>query len=138
MSVAAGRDMLVLMGSGAEPEVFEAVAGMRTRSISLNARSVDVTHAGSAGGWRELLAGVGLKTCSVAGAGVFVDDAAGMRLRQAFFDQSRHNWQLVLPGVGVIEGGFLVAALDYSGRFDGEASWSMSLASTGPLVFSPS
>lgn len=138
MSIAAGRDLILKLGDGAESESFAPVAGLRTRSLSLNARTVDVTHADSPGGWRELLTGVGLKTCTVSGAGVFIDDAAASRIRQLFFDQQAASWQVVLPGAGRIEGAFLVAALDYSGRFDGEAAWSLSLASAGALVFIPS
>lgn len=138
MSIAAGRDLLLKLGDGAEPQVFAPVAGLRTRTLSLNARTVDVTHADSAGGWRELLAGVGLKTCTISGAGVFVDDAAAIRLRQLFFDQKAADWQLVMAGAGVMAGKFMVAALDYSGRFDGEASWSISLASAGEIAFTAS
>jgi TP901-1 family phage major tail protein len=56
-------------------------------------------------------------------------------VRQAFFDQAARDWQIVIPDFGVIEGAFLVAALDYSGRHDGEAAWSMTLASAGALSF---
>ena len=137
MTIAAGRDLLLNLGDGAEPQHFVPVAGLRTRTLSLNARTIDVTHAESAGGWRELLEGVGLKTCTISGAGVFVDDAAALRLRQLFFAQQGADWQIVLAGAGVLAGKFLVAALDYSGRFDGEASWSISLASAGEIGFAP-
>lgn len=135
MGVQAGRDVLVKIGDGGEPQGFVSVAGLRMKTISLNARTVDVTHAESVEGWRELLGGVGVKTCTVSGAGVFVDAAADAQVRQAFFEQAARDWQLVIPDFGVIEGAFLVAALDYSGRHDGEAAWSMTLASAGALTF---
>jgi TP901-1 family phage major tail protein len=135
MSIQPGKAILLKIGDGAEPQNFVAAAGLRMKTISLNARSVDVTSADSAGGWRELLAGAGVKTCSVSGAGVFVDAAADEAVRQAFFDQSAGDWQLVIPDFGVIEGAFQVAALDYSGRHDGEAAWAMTLASAGALGF---
>lgn len=135
MSVQSGRDILIRIGDGGDPPVFTAAAGLRLKTISLNARLIDVTHADSVDGWRELLDGAGLKTCAVSGSGVFVDAAADARIRQAFFDRSCDNWQLVIPDFGTLTGAFQVAALDYAGRHDGEASWSMSLASAGPLVF---
>jgi len=135
MTVQSGRDILIRIGDGGDPPVFTAAAGLRLKTISLNARLIDVTHADSVGGWRELLDGAGLKTCAVSGSGVFVDAAADARIRQAFFDRSCDNWQLVIPDFGTLTGAFQVAALDYAGRHDGEASWSMSLASAGPLVF---
>ncbi|WP_417480141.1 phage major tail protein, TP901-1 family [Maricaulis maris] len=135
MSVQSGRDILIRIGDGGDPPVFTAAAGLRLKTISLNARLVDVTNADSVGGWRELLDGAGLKTCAVSGSGVFVDAAADARIRQAFFDRSADSWQLLIPDFGTLTGAFQVAALDYAGRHDGEASWSMSLASAGPLVF---
>ncbi|WP_417487747.1 phage major tail protein, TP901-1 family [Maricaulis sp.] len=135
MSVQSGRDILIRIGDGGDPPVFTAAAGLRLKTISLNARLVDVTHADSVGGWRELMDGAGLKTCAVSGSGVFVDAAADARIRQAFFDRSCDSWQLVIPDFGTLTGAFQVAALDYAGRHDGEATWSMSLASAGPLVF---
>lgn len=135
MSVQSGRDILIRIGDGGDPPVFTAAAGLRLKTISLNARLVDVTNADSVGGWRELLDGAGLKTCAVSGSGVFVDAAADARIRQAFFDRSADSWQLLIPDFGTLTGAFQVAALDYAGRHDGEASWSMSLASAGPLAF---
>ena len=135
MSVQSGRDILIRIGDGGDPPVFTAAAGLRLKTISLNARLVDVTNADSVGGWRELLDGAGLKTCAVSGSGVFVDAAADARIRQAFFDRSADSWQLLIPDFGTLTGAFQVAALDYAGRHHGEASWSMSLASAGPLVF---
>ena len=135
MSVQSGRDILIRIGDSADPPVFTSAAGLRLKTISLNARLVDVTNADSVGGWRELMDGAGLKTCAVSGSGVFVDAAADARIRQAFFDRSADSWQLLIPDFGTLTGAFQVAALDYAGRHDGEASWSMSLASAGPLVF---
>ena len=135
MTIQSGKDILLKIGDGGTPQSFTSAAGLRMKTISLNARSIDVTTADSPGGWRELLAGAGVKTCSVSGAGVFVDAASDGAVRQAFFDQAARDWQLIIPDFGVIEGAFLVAALDYSGRHDGEAAWSMTLASAGVLSF---
>ena len=53
-----GKDLLIKIGDGEAG--FTAVAGLRTRQIAFNAETVDVTHAESAGRWRELLAGAAL------------------------------------------------------------------------------
>ena len=129
--------MLLAIGDGGDPQAFTAGAGLRAKSISLNARTVDVTHADSPGRWRELIEGAGLKSAAVTGAGVFVDAAADEQVRSVFFDQTRRSWRLVIPDFGVMEGAFLVTALEYSGRHDGEAVYSLSLASAGALSFTP-
>lgn len=130
-----GKDLLLKLGDGGAPETFATIGGMRARSLSLNAETVDVTHSESAGGWRELLAGAGVRQASVSGSGVFLSDAAAESVRSVFFNGAVRNWRVVIPGFGDIEGPFLIANLDYSGAHDGEALMSLALASAGPLAF---
>lgn len=134
MGAQRGKDMLLkIEGAGG---VYETVAGLRARTISLNARSVDVTDADSAGRWRELLAGAGVRSASVSGQGVFRDAASDAAIRESFFEQSAKTWRLIVPDFGVLQGPFLVAALEYAGEHEGEASFALSLASAGPVEFS--
>ena len=135
MTAQRGKDLLLKIGDGGSPETFTTVAGMRTRTLSLNAQSVDVTHSESAGGWRELLAGAGVKQASVSGAGVFLSDASADQVRSAFFNASVVNWRIVIPGFGDIEGPFLIANLDYAGDHAGEATMALALDSAGALTF---
>jgi TP901-1 family phage major tail protein len=137
MAAQAGKDVLLAIGDGADPQSFAAMAGLRAKSISLNARTVDVTNADSPGRWRELIEGAGVRSVAVTGSGIFVDAAADETVRGVFFDQARRDWRLVIPDFGTLEGAFLVTALEYSGRHDGEAAYSISLASAGAVSFSP-
>jgi TP901-1 family phage major tail protein len=130
-----GKDILLKIGDGAETEVFTTVAGLRARTISLNARSVDATDSDSAGQWRELLAGAGVRQASVSGAGVFRDAASDALIRTAFFAQSADNWRLIVPDFGTLEGPFLVAALEYAGEHEGEATYAITLSSAGEVTF---
>ena len=43
---------------------------------------------------------------------------------------------MVVPDFGVLEGPFLVAALEYAGEHEGEATFALSLASAGEIGFS--
>ncbi|MGJ3231315.1 MAG: phage major tail protein, TP901-1 family [Oceanicaulis sp.] len=137
MTAQAGKDILLMIGDGAPSESFAPVAGLRAKTISLNARPVDVTHADSPGRWRELIDGAGLRSASVTGSGIFVDSAADETVRGVFFDQAKRTWRLVIPHFGTLQGAFLVTALEYSGRHDGEAAYSLSLASAGAVSFTP-
>ena len=128
--------MLLKIGDGAEPESFVTVAGLKARTLALNALGVDVTDADSAGRWRELLAGAGVKSASIAGQGVFRDAASDAMIREVFFDQSARTWRVIVPDFGVLEGPFLVAALEYAGEHAGEATFAISLASAGAVAFS--
>ncbi|WP_104017019.1 phage major tail protein, TP901-1 family [Roseovarius nitratireducens] len=134
MAVQNGKDLLIkvdLNGGGN----FQTVAGLRATRVSFNAESVDVTSLDSAGGWRELLAGAGVKSASISGSGVFRDAASDARMRQIFFDGETPNFQVVIPDFGTIEGPFQVTGIEYGGTHDGEATYEMSLASAGRLDF---
>ncbi len=135
MSGQKGRDVLIKIGDGAGPEVFTTIAGIRAKTISLNARTVDGTSGESAEAWRELIAGAGVKSASVSGAGVFKDAASDAMLRETFFAQAARSFQLVIPSFGTLAGPFLVESLDYAGDHDGEAAFAITLASAGVLSF---
>ncbi len=135
MAAQAGKDILLKISDGAASPTFITVAGLRARTISLNAKAVETTDNDSAGRWRELLAGAGVKSAAVSGSGVFRDAASDAAVRQSFFDQSARVWRLVIPDFGQLEGAFLVAALEYAGDHDGEAAFALSLASAGVVTF---
>ena len=133
MGAQKGKDLLVKLGDGSGG--YTTLAGLRTRTLSLNAKAVDVTDADSAGRWRELLDGAGVRQMTVSGAGVFRSAAADAAMRQAFFDGAAKPFRLVAPGLGTFDGPFLVAALEYAGAHDGEATYALTLASAGALAF---
>ena len=135
MSGQKGRDVLIKIGDGADPEVFTTIAGIRAKTISLNARTVDGTSGESPEAWRELIAGAGVKSASVSGAGVFKDAESDASIQQAFFAQAITRFRLIIPDFGALTGPFLVEALDYSGDHDGEAAFAITLASAGALTF---
>ncbi|HAD25889.1 MAG TPA: phage major tail protein, TP901-1 family [Alphaproteobacteria bacterium] len=134
MAAQKGRELLLKVdGTGAG--AFSTVAGLRTRSLSLNARPVDITNADSANGWRETLAGAGVKSAAVSGSGVFLDAAADETARGYFFNGTIREWQIILPDFGTIEGLFQITGLEFNGDHDGEVSYSLSLESAGELTF---
>lgn len=134
MSVQAGKDLLLKVDQTGDGQ-FETLAGLRSTRLSLNAETVEVTSLESAGGWRELLSGAGVKSASISGAGVFRDEATDERARQIFFSGEIPRFQVILPDFGIIEGPFQISALEYAGNLNGEASYELSLASAGVLSF---
>lgn len=129
-----GKDLLIkldLTGDG----LFETIAGLRATRISFNAEAVDVTSLESEGGWRELLAGAGVKTASISGSGVFKDDSTDERARQIFFDGETPDFQVIIPNFGVVEGAFQLTSIEYAGSHNGEATYELSLASASALTF---
>ena len=96
---------------------------------------MDVTSLESEGGWRELLAGAGVKSASISGSGVFRDAETDARARQIFFDGEVPQFQVIIPDFGVVQGPFQITAIEYAGSHNGEASYELSLASAGALTF---
>lgn len=134
MAVQSGKDLLIkldLIGDGQ----FVTIAGLRATRISFNAETVDVTSLESQGGWRELLAGAGVRSATISGSGVFRDANTDERARQIFFEGQVPDFQVIIPSFGVIEGPFQIAAIEYAGSHNGEATYEMTMASAGVLTF---
>ena len=134
MTAQRGKDLLIKIGDGGDPEVFTTAAGLRATTLAFNAQTIDVTNSDSADEWRELLAS-GVKSATLSGSGVFKDAASDTAIRNAFFNQSLANWQVVVPSFGTVSGPFKITSLQYDGPYDGEVKISMSLASAGALTF---
>ena len=134
MTAQNGKDLLIkidMTGSG----VFETVAGLRASRISFNAESVDVTSLESAGGWRELLGGAGVKTAQLSGSGIFKDQSTDERVRQIFFDGVVPDFQVIIPDFGTVQGPFQLTSIEYAGSYNGEATYEIAMASAGAIGF---
>ena len=132
MAAQKGKDLLVKIADGAG---FVTVAGLRARRLAFNAETVDVTHAESAGRWRELLDGAGVKRASVSGRGLFRDASSDALMRQTFFDGAVKTFQVVIPDFGTVTGAFQIASLEFAGEHDGEVTFELALESAGELTF---
>ena len=122
------------------------IGGLRSTSITLNDESVDITNKDSLGS-RTLLAGAGVNSLSVSGSGVFTDAASEVAVRTAFQAQQNtsdgssgqtaafESFQFIIPNLGTYTGNFQITSLEYSGEFNGEATYSMSFESAGYITF---
>jgi TP901-1 family phage major tail protein len=133
MAAQRGKDMLLKMRDDAS--AFVTIAGLRSRRIAFDAETVDITSADSAGRWRELLSGAGVKKATVTGGGIFKDQTTDLLARQTFFDGVIRDWRVIVPDFGTIEGAFQISGLDYRGEHQGEVTFEMTLDSAGPLSF---
>lgn len=134
MTAQMGKDVLLKMDEGATGN-FVTVAGIRTNRLSFNADQIDVTTTESAGQWRELLVGAGVRSAAISGSGIFKDAASDASLRRVFFDGVAADFEVTIPDFGTVTGPFQVASLEYSGSHDGEATFEISLSSAGALTF---
>ncbi|KWT72371.1 Gene Transfer Agent tail protein [Hyphomicrobium sulfonivorans] len=135
MAAQCGGAIVVSFETAGETPTYKVVAGLRTRSISLNSETVDVTNADSSGHWRELLAGCGVRSASISGSGVFTGNEGFDEVQDAFMDRSVRDAKILIPGWGTFEGPFRVSSLEISGEYNDSVQCSMSLESAGALTF---
>lgn len=134
MAAQRGRDLLLKVdqsGSG----TFLTLAGLRSRTFSVNAEMIDITNADSAGQWRELLAGGGIRRAAIAGGGIFRDAASDALMRDMAFNGDIRSWQIIIPDFGQVEGLFQITSFELAGEHAGAVTFDLALESAGQLAF---
>tara|TARA_R110002020_G_scaffold473630_1_gene703197 strand:+ start:308 stop:715 length:408 start_codon:yes stop_codon:yes gene_type:complete len=112
------------------------IGGLRSSSITINEETVDVTNKDSSAN-RTLLANGGITSMSISGSGVFTDSAAEVAFRSAALGASTfQTFTFIIPDLGSYAGTFQVTSLEYAGEYNGEATYSFSLESSGAISFS--
>lgn len=134
MTAQAGRNLLLKVDeNGAQS--FVTVAGLRTKTLTFNAAAIDTTDAQSAGQWRELLEGGGVRRAAVSGSGLFKDAASDEVVRSLFFSGTLRDWQIIIPDFGTISGAFQIVRLQFTGAHQSEVSFEIALESASDLTF---
>ena len=110
------------------------VGGMRSTSMTLNDEAVDITNKDS-GSFRELLPAGGIQSMSISASGVFTDSTAETTLRAAYGTSTFSSYNIIVPDLGTYAGTFMIASLEYAGEFNGEATYSVTLESSGSITF---
>ena len=133
MSAQKGSAFLLKVGDGGTPLAYSTVAGLRTTQLSVNGEAVNVTSKES-GGWRELLSGAGVRSVSVSASGVFTGSAAEVRVKANALGGMIDDYELSFESGERMRGRFLVTRLDYSGDYNGERNYALSLESSGQVA----
>ena len=133
MAAEKGSAFLLKIGDGESPPAYSTIAGLRTTQVSVNGEPVAITNKDS-GGWRELLSGAGVRSVSVSGAGVFTGSEAELRIKNHALGGMIDAYELSFEGGDKMRGDFLVTRLDYSGDYNGERSYTLSLESSGAVT----
>ena len=110
------------------------VGGMRSTSMTLNDEMVDITNKDS-GSQRELLPAGGILSMTISASGVFTDSTAEQTLRSAYGTSSFKSYNVIVPDLGTYAGTFQLTSLEYAGEYNGEATYSITLESSGAVTF---
>jgi len=131
MAAQKGKDLLLKINDGL---VYQIVGGFKSNDITINGESVDVTTKDNAG-FKELLDGAGVRSLSVSGDGVFMNDVMFGLAHGHVLAGTHPDCEITVPGLGTYTGKFAIASLQMSGSFDGEVTYNISLDSAGPIAF---
>ena len=110
------------------------IGGMRSTSMTLNDEAVDITNKDS-GSQRELLPAGGILSMSITASGVFTDSTAEQTLRSAYGTSKFKIYNVIVPDLGTYAGTFMIESLEYAGEYNGEATYSVTLESSGAVTF---
>jgi len=136
MTAQKGKDLLLKLDSDGNG-TYVTVAGLRAKTFTINAATVDITTSESVGRWRELLDSAGTQHARLTGKGIFKDAPSDLLLQQLAFVGTIRNWQVVIPGFGTMTGLFQIATLEYTGQHNNEVGFDITMESAGALTFGP-
>lgn len=128
MAASTGRAFLLKTGPGG---TGATIAGLRSTSFNVNGEAVDVTTKDSPNNLRELLAGAGVSSLSVSGAGVMQSGTQDTYFINAVKDRLLATYSLVFGTGYVISGAFQVTSFEAAGEHNGEQTYTASLESSG-------
>lgn len=111
------------------------LAFFRSNTLTINGETVDVTTKGDMP-WRQLLAGAGLRSMSLSGEGVVVDDDAHIDLLEAAsLDGSHLTMRIVSEKGDYYSGTFEVTSFERTGEHNGSETFSISLESASEPTY---
>ena len=110
------------------------VGGLRSSSITLNDEMVDITNKDSSNN-RTLLPQGGIQSMTITGSGVFTDSTSEQQLRTSFGASAFIAYDFVIPDLGTYTGSFQITSLEFAGEYNGEATYSVTLESSGAITF---
>lgn len=136
MPAVAGRLFVLRVRNDATPTpAFVAVAGLRARSLALNNELIDVTTADTVGTWREILPAEGVRSMQISASGLAVDKPGLEVVRDAAFDRTLRQCEVVVPNSGTYTGTFMVSSFSLSGGYDNALEFETTLESSGAITF---
>ena len=135
MAATQGVLLLLKYNSGtAESPVWTDLGSLRSREVSINSNTIDITTADSSGRWQEMLSGGGTKRVSISGDGVFDNSAAQEAIMDKAFDGTHVHMQVTFPDYTVIDGQFVVDGLNIRGNVDEALTFSTTFQSAGAIT----
>lgn len=112
-----------------------AIAGVRTKSLSINREAIDITSDDDEG-FRTLLAEAGQVALDISFDGITKDATLRAAIMTAS-DIELANLAIEYPDGGTIAGTFMLTSLEESGTYNDAVQFSGTLQSSGAWTYTP-
>ena len=135
-----GRAVLVRAETAPGSGVWKDVCALTAKTLSINNASISTTapDCDNPSGVLHQTSLNGVQSMSISGDGIF-DDTEGQNIIIASANGSDPyvNFQFYVDNLGTYEGKFLIESLELSGGSEEVLTFSISLSSSGAVVFTP-
>lgn len=131
MAAQKGKELLLKIHDG---DSYELIGGFKSNDFSIDGETIDITTKDN-NGFKELLDGVGVRSISTSGDGIFMNDATFGVAHGHMLAGTHPNCEITVPGFGTYTGKFAITSLQMNGSYEGEVTYSISLESAGPITF---
>lgn len=129
---AQGRRILVKALIGA---TYTTIAGLRSRTLTVNNETINITNFDSAF-WRELKpGGLGIRSVSISGSGVFKNDVTANYLESLVLGLNSNVFRVVFENGDRFDGAFRVTSLNYNGGVGDVQTHDFTMVNSGPVTF---
>lgn len=135
----AGRNFLLQLGNQTSPETYTTITGFRMTDMTINGAPVDITNK-SSGGWQELLAGAGVRSCDITGSGIYDANAAvalATIAQGALEGGEILAMRLISQAGDYFEGYWAVATFKRAGQYNEAETFDITLKSHGVITHVP-
>jgi predicted secreted protein len=132
-----GRLLLIKLGDGANPQQFDPLCGIKTRSFSMSANEVDTTipSCTNPGGPVQKTSRPGTSARTFTGSGNFVKNAKSKYFLDKVRASEAFDAQVTVPGDGTYEGSWMVTDFQFSGDVEPNMEFSATFVAASVLEF---
>lgn len=132
MAQTAGRNLIIKRSTDGGT-TYNAIASVRSKSVTINNEPIDVTTDDS-DAWRTLLAEPGSRSIDITVSGVTDDDTLMTAIMAGTSSVALHDIQVDYNGAFTLTGDFYLNSLTYTGEYTDAVTFEASLQSSGEVV----
>ena len=138
MAAQKGNTLIVLKGNAASPEVFTAIAGMRSKTVRVGGEPIDVTtddDVSSGVSWRTFISGI--VDFEISASGVAKTVATLQSIISDSLAGTVANYQVTLTNFGTFEGPMILTSTELTGEYTDAVQFSTTIKANAAITWTP-